>query len=117
MKKYIIITPTINNMGGAQMYVRNKVLYCREEGWETLVIAGQGDNILIPELMEFKNSFYELNFHTEGVVTVQCDLCLDDMEQSIDTENKLVVKFGEDYSEEDDLVTVAEDEGILDVSK
>ena len=64
MKKYIIITPTINNMGGAQMYVRNKVLYCREEGWETLVIAGQGDNILIPELMEFKNSFYELNFPT-----------------------------------------------------
>ncbi len=27
-----------------------------------------------------------------------------------------VVKFGEDYSEDDDLVTVAENEGILDVS-
>ncbi len=27
-----------------------------------------------------------------------------------------MVKFGEDYSEEDDLVTVAENEGILDIS-
>ena len=62
MKKYIIITPTINYMGGAQMYVRNKILFCREKGWETLVIAGQGGNVVIPELKEFKNTFYELNF-------------------------------------------------------
>lgn len=62
------------------------------------------------------DDFFKLNFHIEGLVHIPCDLCLDDMEQSIDTENKLVVKFGEDYSEEDDLVTVAEDEGILDVA-
>lgn len=62
MKKYIIITPTINNMGGAQMYVRNKVLYCRENGWEALVIAGQGGNVIIPELNVYRNTFYELNF-------------------------------------------------------
>ena len=43
-------------------------------------------------------------------------ICLDDMDQSIETDNRLVVKFGEDYSEDDDLVTVAENEGILDVS-
>ena len=49
-------------MGGAQMYVRNKILFCREKGWETLVIAGQGGNVVIPELKEFKNTFYELNF-------------------------------------------------------
>lgn len=64
MKKYIIITPTINYMGGAQMYVRNKVVYCREEGWETTVIAGQAGNVVIPELKEFKDTFYELNFPT-----------------------------------------------------
>ena len=38
------------------------------------------------------------------------------MDQSIETDNRLVVKFWEDYSEDDDLVTVAENEGILDVS-
>ena len=38
------------------------------------------------------------------------------MDHTIDSDDRLVVKFGEDYSEDDDLVTVAEDEGILDVS-
>ncbi len=62
------------------------------------------------------DDFYELNFHTEGIVHIPCDICLEDMEQEIATDDRLVVKFGEDYSEDDDMVTVAEDEGILDVS-
>lgn len=60
--------------------------------------------------------FYELLFHTEGTVTVTCDRCLDDMSQPIETINRLVVKLGAAYSEEDDVITVSEDEGILDVS-
>jgi uncharacterized metal-binding protein YceD (DUF177 family) len=59
---------------------------------------------------------FEMNFHTEGIVHIPCSICLDDMEQPINTDNKIVAKFGEAYSEDDDLVTVAEDEGILDVS-
>ena len=38
------------------------------------------------------------------------------MDQTIETNDRLVVKFGEKYSEDDDLVTVAENEGILDVA-
>ena len=57
-----------------------------------------------------------MNFHTEGIVHIPCSICLDDMVQPINTDNKIVAKFGEAYSEDDDLVTVAEDEGILDVS-
>lgn len=60
--------------------------------------------------------FFELYFHTEGVVYVPCDLCLDDVEQSIDTHDRLIVKFGEEYSEEDNQVTVEENKGILDMS-
>lgn len=62
------------------------------------------------------DDFFELEFHTEGVVHIPCDICLDDVDQTIDSDDRLVVKFGEDYSEDDDLVTVAEDEGILDVA-
>ena len=60
--------------------------------------------------------FYELLFHTEGTVTVTCDRCLDDMSQPIEADNRLVVKLGAVYSEEDDTVVVAEEEGILDLS-
>ena len=60
--------------------------------------------------------FFELLFHTEGFVTVSCDRCLDDMEQPISTDNRMMVKLGDTYSDEDDTVTIDENEGILDLS-
>jgi len=60
--------------------------------------------------------FYELNFHIEGVVYVPCDLCLDDMDQPIEADNRLIVKLGEENNEDDDCVTVNENEGIIDLS-
>jgi uncharacterized metal-binding protein YceD (DUF177 family) len=38
------------------------------------------------------------------------------MDQPVETSNRLVVKFGSEYSEEDDIIVVPEDEGILDTS-
>jgi uncharacterized metal-binding protein YceD (DUF177 family) len=60
--------------------------------------------------------FFELLFHTEGSVTVSCDRCLDDMEQPISTDNRMMVKLGDTYSDDDDTVTIDENEGILDLS-
>ena len=60
--------------------------------------------------------FFEFNFHTDGIVIIPCDRCLDDMELPVDTDNRLIVKLGSNYSEEDDIIVVPEDEGILDMS-
>ena len=60
--------------------------------------------------------FFEFNFHTDGIVIIPCDRCLDDMELPVDTDNRLIVKLGSNYSEEDDIIVVPEDEGILDIS-
>jgi len=60
--------------------------------------------------------FFELLFHVEGTVIVTCDLCLDDMVQPVENEGRLIAKLGTVYSEEDDTITVAEDEGILDTA-
>ena len=62
------------------------------------------------------SGLYEINFHAEGNVTVPCDLCLDDMDQPIETDNRLLAKLGEEYSEDDDIVTVDKDDAILDTS-
>lgn len=62
MKKYVILTSSLSNMGGAQMYIRNKVLYLREHGWEATIIAGRAENIIIPELREFKDTVPEIDF-------------------------------------------------------
>ena len=62
-------------------------------------------------------SAYEFNFHLHGVVQVPCNRCLDDMHQDIDTDNRLIVKLGEEYSEEsDELVTVPADEGGINIA-
>jgi len=55
-------------------------------------------------------------FHTAGTVIIPCDRCLDDMDLPVETENRLVVKLGSEYSEEDDVIVVPENEGILDMS-
>ncbi len=62
------------------------------------------------------NDFFTLDFHETGMVLVPCDICLELMEQPIETTQRLEVRLGTENSEEDDLVTVAEDEGILDVA-
>ena len=61
-------------------------------------------------------NYFNIDFHIEGKVVVPCDICLDDMEQPICCDNRLVAKFGEEYSEDDDLVTVAESDGVLDLT-
>ena len=38
------------------------------------------------------------------------------MELPVDTDNRLIVKFGSEYSEEDDIIVVPENEGMLDVA-
>ena len=62
------------------------------------------------------NDFFELNVHTEGIVSIPCDICLDDMEQPISTDNRLVVRFGDENSDDDEVVTIDENKGMLDVA-
>jgi uncharacterized metal-binding protein YceD (DUF177 family) len=60
---------------------------------------------------------YELNFKMEGIAVVPCDRCLDDMDLTIATQNRLIVKLGKDYSEEsDEVVIIPEDEGIINLA-
>ncbi len=60
---------------------------------------------------------FELNFHSEGIVVIPCDRCLDDMEQPIETDNRLYVKFGSEYAEEsDEILIIPEDDGTLNIA-
>ena len=60
---------------------------------------------------------YEMKFHLYGTIQIACDRCLDEMNQEIDTKDRLIVKFGEEYSEEsDELVIIPEDEGAINIA-
>ena len=59
---------------------------------------------------------YALDFHIEGTVVVPCDRCLDDMEVEVETDDSLKVKLGAEYSEEEDLIIVPEEDGFINVA-
>ncbi|MDE6151532.1 MAG: DUF177 domain-containing protein [Prevotella sp.] len=60
--------------------------------------------------------FSDVVFHAVGTVEIPCDRCLDPMEHSVDVTQHLTVKFGCEYSETDDLITVTDDNPVLDLS-
>jgi uncharacterized metal-binding protein YceD (DUF177 family) len=63
-----------------------------------------------------KLSTYELQFLLDGSVIIPCDRCLDDMVQPIHYKEKLQVKFGNAFSEEDEIVIVPEADGAINIA-
>ena len=62
-------------------------------------------------------STFEFNFELKGVAQVPCSRCLDNLSQEVDAQNRLIVKFGAEYSEEsDEIVVVPEDEGEINIA-
>jgi len=57
--------------------------------------------------------FFELLLHTEGTVKVTCDRCLDLMDQPVEGDLRVVVKLGPEDREDDDVITVDENSGVL----
>lgn len=63
-----------------------------------------------------KNDAFELLFDLNGIILIPCDRCLDDMEQVISHKESLLVKFGNKFSEEDEVVIVPEAEGCINIA-
>ena len=74
-------------------------------------------NVSVTVNVKRTSSMFEFNFDINGVVQVPCTRCLDDMNQEVDTRNRLVVKFGKEYSEEsDEIVIIPEEEDAINIA-
>lgn len=62
MKRYVFFSVDISNMGGGQMYVRNKLLFLKQQGWDVMIIPGVSTPIIIPELKAFNKCFPEIMY-------------------------------------------------------
>lgn len=57
MKKYVFLTFAIPGIGGTQIYIRNKVLFLRQQGWNPIVITEESEGeICVQELLAFKDN-------------------------------------------------------------
>ena len=76
----------------------------------------QKGNVKAKVSVQKKFSLYELQFALDGTILIPCDRCLDNMEQPIHYKEKLQVKFGNTFSEEDEIVIVPEADGGINVA-
>ena len=67
--------------------------------------------------MEKRNGIYQCVFTCKGMIHIPCDRCLDPMEHEVDTEWRVNVRYGEDYSDEaDDLLVIPYSDRDLNVA-
>ena len=59
-------------------------------------------NVKIDLLFEKKSTMMELTFHASGTVNLNCDLTNEPYDQPIENSLFLVIKFGDEYNNEDD---------------
>ena len=78
--------------------------------------VSKGDVSVEVAIKKTTERIFELEFHIEGEVVVLCDRCLDEMTQDIETDGSIVAKFGDEDSDNDDLVMVDENGGILNIA-
>jgi uncharacterized protein len=76
-----------------------------------------GDLVAVVEL-DKRSTHMDLRFNIKGSVVISCDRCLEPFPQPLDCENRLLIKPGKNWDENDpDLVTMPADEHELDVKQ
>ena len=65
MKLYIFLTSKIGDIGGAQLYIKNKQTFLRENGWKTMIFYSNDKIVRLNELKDLNNYFFipQLRFH------------------------------------------------------
>ncbi|MFD1553958.1 DUF177 domain-containing protein [Putridiphycobacter roseus] len=66
--------------------------------------------------LEKKATLMEAHFQISGKVTLMCDRCTDEYEQTVDTENELIYKFGSEAMEDENVITVFHHEHEIDIT-
>jgi uncharacterized metal-binding protein YceD (DUF177 family) len=47
---------------------------------------------------------------------VICDRCLDVFDQKVDIEHMITVKFGDEYTEDDEYITITNEDSVVDIA-
>ena len=69
-------------------------------------------------VFEKKTTFFELNFEVIGTVNVDCDTSLEPFNQKINGNLPLVIKFGQEYNDDnDEMIIIPHEYYELDVSQ
>ena len=65
-----------------------------------------GASLQIIAMLEKMSNMMELNIEAQGAVNVDCDLTGEPFDQNVNSDLHLVIKFGEEYNDEDDEILI-----------
>ena len=69
MKTYLIITPNLDNIGGAQLYALRRAKYLKKRGYKVIFIVNSCEKIFLKDFYKFQilqQSFIQLQFLSEN---------------------------------------------------
>jgi uncharacterized metal-binding protein YceD (DUF177 family) len=76
-----------------------------------------GANLDVKLSVNYKGDVYDLNFHIKGEIVLLCDRCLDDLHFPIDATYHIMVKYGDKYNDDSDvLLEIPETDNYLNVA-
>lgn len=65
-----------------------------------------GASVQVTAILEKMSNMMELEIEAEGTVNVDCDMTGEPFDQPIQSDLHLVIKFGEEYNDEDDEILI-----------
>lgn len=66
--------------------------------------------------IDVRHGAYEIGLTCQGWIEIPCDRCLDPMRLDVDEDYDFTVRYGEDYDEADDMITLPEKEVNFDLA-
>lgn len=73
-------------------------------------------NVAVSVSVHRTDAFFDIRMHMTGHVVVPCDICLEDMEQSIEADCQLAARIGERNAADEETICVSDEEGTIDLS-
>jgi uncharacterized metal-binding protein YceD (DUF177 family) len=76
-----------------------------------------GANLDVKLVVNYKGDVYDLSFSIKGEIVLLCDRCLDDLHFPIDVTYHIMVKYGDKYNDDSDvLLEIPETDNYLNVA-
>lgn len=110
--KYIIKTGGLS-VGNHEFEFEVTGKFFKEQ--ETLEV--QNANVLVKATVLKQNNVINIDFELKGTVGVDCDRCLKGFDIPIESQEKLVIKYGEPDNSTDEVLMVPEGETDLNVTQ
>ena len=74
-------------------------------------------DIQVEMTMNIQSTMIILNFNYQGKIIFPCDICLEEYSQPIDFQRRIIVKYGEEISEDDDIIYIPISDYQIDISQ